>query len=90
MNILITGALGHIGSKLFTHLVRNKKINDILLIDNLSTNKTSSLFFLKGKYNFLDIDVRDKSQDLINNVKKSEIDTATKIIRKVSKELNEK
>ena len=68
MNILITGALGHIGSKLFTYLVRNKKINDILLIDNLSTNKTSSLFFLKRKYNFLDIDVRDKSQDLINYV----------------------
>jgi nucleoside-diphosphate-sugar epimerase len=57
MNILVTGALGHIGSKLIRLLRENKKIKKIFLVDNLTTNKISSLFFLKKKFNFYDINL---------------------------------
>ena len=73
MNILITGALGHIGSKLLRYLKKNKKINKILLVDNLTTNKSSSLFFLKKEYQFLDLDLRNTTDELLNFVKKSDI-----------------
>lgn len=90
MNILITGALGHIGSKLITHLAKNKKINDIFLIDNLSTNKTSSLFFLKRKYNFLDIDLRDSTKALVQYVKKSDIIIHLAALTNAENSLNKK
>lgn len=74
MRILITGALGHIGSKLLRELPKNKNIKKIYLIDNLSTNKFSSLFLLKKKiYNFYEIDLNKIGSKLVEIVKKSDV-----------------
>jgi len=49
--ILITGSLGHIGSKLIHNLEENK-FSEVRMIDNLSTQRFSSLFNLSPKINF--------------------------------------
>lgn len=49
MNILITGGLGHIGSRLLRLLKNKRKINKIYVIDNLSTQRYCSLFNLNKK-----------------------------------------
>ena len=43
--ILITGALGHIGSKLI-HSIQAGEFEEIIMLDNLSTQRYSSLFNL--------------------------------------------
>ena len=55
MKILITGGLGHIGSHLLENINKINKIKKVYVIDNLSTNRYSSLFNLpksKKKYSF--------------------------------------
>ena len=56
--IAVTGALGHIGSKLI-HGIRPGQYREIQLIDNLSTQRFPSLFFLpKGvPYRFFEEDI---------------------------------
>ena len=44
MKILITGALGHIGSYVINDLIKLKKIKKIYLLDNLMNNKHNSSF----------------------------------------------
>lgn len=66
MNICITGALGHIGSK----LIRNLKISSldtVFIIDNLSTQRYSSLFNLpdKPKFIFWEMDFLSKETEKI-------------------------
>lgn len=58
MKILITGALGHIGSRLI-HTIKPGQFSEIRLIDNLSTQRFPSLFNLpKGiKFNFIKDDI---------------------------------
>ena len=46
MKILITGGLGHIGSHLLENINKINKIKKVYVIDNLSTNRYSSLFNL--------------------------------------------
>lgn len=60
MRILITGALGHIGSKLIRDIPANKGA-EIILIDNISTQRFFSIFNLpsKYKYTFIADDVRN-------------------------------
>ena len=54
MKILITGGLGHIGSYLLENIDKIKFIKKIYIIDNLSTNRYSSLFNLpKTKKKFI-------------------------------------
>jgi nucleoside-diphosphate-sugar epimerase len=57
-NILITGALGHIGSW-FIHNLKPGDFNSVCLIDNISTQRYSSLFNLpKGvRFNFIEEDI---------------------------------
>jgi len=57
LNILITGGLGHIGSKLITSL----PAANLFVVDNLSTQRYSSLFNLSAskKIRFFEKDVRD-------------------------------
>ena len=50
--IVITGALGHIGSRLI------RELDDVIIIDNLLTQRYSSLFNL-GKCKFIQADVMD-------------------------------
>jgi nucleoside-diphosphate-sugar epimerase len=61
MRILITGALGHIGSKLIRKIGNAGTISEIILIDNMSTQRYCSLFELPKdkKYSFISDDVRN-------------------------------
>ena len=49
MNIIITGACGHIGSYFIENLDKIRNINKVILIDNLHSNKANSLFKIKTK-----------------------------------------
>lgn len=64
MRILITGALGHIGSKLIRALPKHFSHTEIFMVDDLSTQRYCSLFnlptnatynFIEGKVQCLDI-----------------------------------
>ena len=49
MNILITGAFGHLGSSLLNNLSGKKEIKKIFIIDNFLTQRYCSYFSLKNK-----------------------------------------
>ena len=59
MKIIITGALGHIGSYLLKELPKNSNFKNIVLIDSLATQRFTSLFNLPNtaKYKFLNKDI---------------------------------
>ena len=59
MNIIVTGACGHIGSHFIENIDKIKKVNRVILIDNLISNKPNSLFNIKTnkKINFYNIDL---------------------------------
>jgi len=59
MKIVVTGALGHIGSRLIREIPWAFPEADIILLDNLSTHRYCSLFNLptEGQYRFVEADV---------------------------------
>lgn len=59
MRILITGALGHIGSRLIRELPVRWPDAEILFVDNMLTQRYPSLFDLPGgcRYHFFELDV---------------------------------
>jgi len=59
--ILVTGALGHIGSRLIRELAKREDVEVIRLLDNLSTQRYCSLFNLPQNvmYEFVEGDIRD-------------------------------
>ena len=60
MKILVTGALGHIGSAVIRKLpIAINAIDEIVMVDNLSTQRFSSLYNLNlVKYTFIEGDIR--------------------------------
>lgn len=67
MRIVVTGALGHIGSKLIRTLPTKFKGCEVVLIDNFLTQRYISLFSLPklGSYKFVEADVtKENSRDL--------------------------
>ncbi len=60
MNILITGSLGHIGSRLIRELPLKFNNTEIIMVDNLSTQRYFSMFDLSdnSKYSFIESDVK--------------------------------
>jgi UDP-glucose 4-epimerase len=60
MKIVVTGALGHIGSTLIRTLPNRFAGAEIVMIDNMATLRYSSLFDLPahGRYSFIEADVR--------------------------------
>lgn len=56
MRIVVTGALGHIGSRLIRKVPGALKSTEVVLIDNLSTQRYCSLFDLpsSGRYRFVE------------------------------------
>ncbi len=68
--IIITGAFGHIGSKLSNYLSKYNKNDKIYLIDNFETERYSSIFSLKYNKNvkFFKIDLlKQQIPNIINN-----------------------
>lgn len=61
MKILVTGGLGHIGSRLIRVLAETDGISLIRILDNMSTQRYASLFNLpgRGNYEFLEGDIFD-------------------------------
>jgi UDP-glucose 4-epimerase len=61
VKIVVTGALGHIGSRLIRSLPDMFPEAKIVMIDNLATNRYSSLFDLpaRGNYRFIEADIVD-------------------------------
>ena len=59
MKVAITGALGHIGSKVIRELPKIFPDSEIIIIDNLATQRYYSLFNLpeNGRYRFIEADV---------------------------------
>ena len=71
MNILITGACGHIGSYFVENLYKIKKIKKAILVDNIESNRFNSLFNInkKNKVEFYLKDLNDiKSLDEFKNI----------------------
>lgn len=60
MKIVVTGALGHIGSALIRQLPMHFPGAEIVMIDNMMTQRYASLFNLPavGHYQFIEADVR--------------------------------
>jgi UDP-glucose 4-epimerase len=60
MKIVVTGALGHIGSALIRMLPDRLPSAEIVMIDNMATRRYPSLFDLprNGRYRFIEADVR--------------------------------
>lgn len=61
MKIVVTGALGHIGSRLIRQIPAAYAQAEIVMIDNLVTQRYCSLFNLpaNGQYRFIEADVLD-------------------------------
>jgi UDP-glucose 4-epimerase len=61
MKIVVTGALGHIGSRLIRALPGLIPAVEIIMVDNLRTNRYTSMFNLpaEGRYHFIEADVLD-------------------------------
>jgi len=74
MKIVVTGGLGHIGSKLIVDLAERKDISEILIFDDLSTQRYCSLMQLPTnvKYTFVEGDIR-KEGDVKNAVNGADI-----------------
>ena len=49
MRILITGGFGHIGSGLLANLINDKKIKEIIVIDNFISNRFNSYINISKK-----------------------------------------
>ncbi len=76
MNILITGALGHIGSKLITKLKKIKKLNKVYFIDCAKSNNLNVLFGLRYKK----ISIKFIYGDLINKKTLNQINDKIDVI----------
>jgi nucleoside-diphosphate-sugar epimerase len=61
MRIVVTGALGHIGSRLIRELAAASAGTEIVMLDNLATQRYASLYDLPGAghYEFIEGDVLD-------------------------------
>ena len=71
MKLLITGSCGHIGSYLVEHVHKIKGLKEVVLIDNLSSQRFNSLFNLnkKIKFSFYNIDLSKEKLKKFKNIK---------------------
>jgi UDP-glucose 4-epimerase len=67
MKVLVTGALGHIGSGLIRALPKHFPEVEIKMVDNMMTQRYCSLFNLPagGKYEFLEEDITKTDLDVL-------------------------
>ena len=52
MNIIISGAFGHIGSYILNKLILDRDIKRILILDNFTTQRYTSFLKLNKKIKF--------------------------------------
>jgi len=64
MKIMITGGLGHIGSK----LIRTLSMDEIVVVDNLRTQRFCSLFSLPNNIKFIEKDINNLSNDDLKDI----------------------
>jgi len=57
MNVLITGAAGHIGSYLVDNFYRIKKVKKVFFVDNFCSQRFNIFFKLKKKIIFFYIEI---------------------------------
>ncbi|MCC6952789.1 MAG: SDR family oxidoreductase [Deltaproteobacteria bacterium] len=59
MKIVVTGALGHIGSRFIREIPKHFRDAEVVLIDNLMTQRYSALFGLpiEARYHFVEADI---------------------------------
>ena len=67
MKIIITGAIGHIGSYIIRDLGIQFPMAEIVMIDNMMTQRFTSLFNLPstGRYRFIEGDVTKMDLNLV-------------------------
>ena len=67
MKIVVTGSLGHIGSYIIRNLGIQFPMAEIIMIDNMMTQRFPSLFNLPpmGKYRFIEGDVTKMDLDIV-------------------------
>ena len=53
MNLMITGAMGHIGTYLIKNYKKFEKFKKIILVDNFSNNKHNFLYNFNSKKKFI-------------------------------------
>jgi UDP-glucose 4-epimerase len=73
MNIIVSGGLGHIGSLLIKKLLLNKSTKKLIVIDNISTQRYSSLFNIKNKTKLILIEKNVQEVNLKSILKKNDI-----------------
>jgi nucleoside-diphosphate-sugar epimerase len=73
MNIIVSGGLGHIGSLLIRRLLFSKSIKNLIVIDNISTQRYSSLFNIKNKIKLILIEKNVQEVNLKSILKKNDI-----------------
>ena len=73
MKILVTGACGHIGSYFLENVHKIKKIKKTILVDNLESNRFTSLFnnLKKNNLNFYKRDLNDRKS--LNDIKNIDV-----------------
>ena len=59
MRVIVTGALGHIGSRIIRELPKIFSSPEIIIVDNIFTQRYASLFNLPsdGNYQFYEVDI---------------------------------
>ena len=67
MKIVVTGALGHIGSRLIREIPATFPDAEVVMVDNLSAQRFCSLFDLadEGQYRFVEADILEADLDVI-------------------------
>ena len=65
MKVLVTGACGHIGSKLIRSLPESY---ELLIVDNMLTQRYPSLFYINRKVKFLEQDISDLTLDQLEGI----------------------
>ncbi|EKD77386.1 MAG: hypothetical protein ACD_42C00350G0003 [uncultured bacterium] len=75
MKIIVTGALGHIGSYLIRNLPEVFSHPNIIMIDNLMTQRYTSLFNLPktAQYQFIEVDITSDKMDLKSIFKNADV-----------------
>ena len=73
MKILVTGACGHIGSYFLENVHKIKKVKKTILVDNLESNRFTSLFnnLKKNNLNFYKRDLNDRKS--LNDIKNIDV-----------------